>query len=61
MPDLSLSRDEVRGAGVLSEAFVADDGTPIGYLNWTPRQPGRSCCCFHCCRWWRSGCSARAG
>ncbi|MEQ1489259.1 MAG: EAL domain-containing protein [Terricaulis sp.] len=46
IPDLSLSTDAVRGSGILSEAFVADDGTPMGFLNWTPRQPGRSLLLF---------------
>ncbi|MBK8543719.1 MAG: EAL domain-containing protein [Caulobacteraceae bacterium] len=46
IPDLSLSHDAVRGSGILSEAFAADDGTPMGYLNWTPRQPGRSLLLF---------------
>jgi len=45
-PDLTLARESVRGGGVLSEPFVADDGTPMGYLSWTPRQPGRSLLLF---------------
>ncbi len=46
IPDLSLSPEAVTGAGILSEAFVADDGTQMGYLAWTPRQPGRSLLLF---------------
>jgi diguanylate cyclase (GGDEF)-like protein len=40
MPDLTLSSGPLGLDGVVSEPFLADDGTPIGYLNWTPRQPG---------------------
>ncbi|MEZ5970213.1 MAG: EAL domain-containing protein [Hyphomonadaceae bacterium] len=46
IPDLGLYTTAVRGSGVLSEAFVADDGTDMGFLNWTPRQPGRSLLLF---------------
>lgn len=46
IPDLNLSRTEMRASGVLSEAFSADDGTPVGYLRWTPRQPGRTLLLF---------------
>ena len=27
--------------GVVSEAFVGDDGTPVGFLSWTTRRPGQ--------------------
>jgi diguanylate cyclase (GGDEF)-like protein len=46
IPDLALSPGPARGGGVLSEAFAADDGAPMGFLNWTPRQPGRSLLLF---------------
>lgn len=46
IPDLALSNTASRGSGVLLEAFVADDGEPMGYLSWTPRQPGRSLLLF---------------
>ena len=41
MPDLTLSSGPTNVDGMISEPFVADDGTPIGYLNWTPKQPGQ--------------------
>ncbi|MGQ0532360.1 MAG: putative bifunctional diguanylate cyclase/phosphodiesterase [Caulobacteraceae bacterium] len=46
IPDLALSQEPARSGGTLSEAFSADDGEPVGYLNWTPRRPGRSLLLF---------------
>lgn len=46
MPDLTLSSAPSAGAGLVSKAFLADDGSPIGYLNWTPRRPGQSLLLF---------------
>lgn len=46
MPDLTLTRQPSTSNGVVSEPFLADDGTPIGYLNWTPRRPGQSLLVF---------------
>jgi diguanylate cyclase (GGDEF)-like protein len=40
MPDLRLSNQPLRERGLVSQPFTADDGAPIGYLNWTPRRPG---------------------
>lgn len=40
MPDLRLSPAPLRERGVVSQAFSADDGAPVGYLAWTPRRPG---------------------
>ncbi len=42
MPDLSVSNLPSSAEGVTSAAFLADDGEPIGHLNWTPRRPGQS-------------------
>jgi diguanylate cyclase (GGDEF)-like protein len=42
MPDLSFSTAPSTAEGVVSKSFGADDGTPLGYLNWTPRRPGQS-------------------
>jgi len=46
MPDLSISAAPANAGGVLSDAFMADDGSPVGYLSWTPRRPGRSLLLF---------------
>jgi len=46
MPDLTNARVESRRSGVMSEPFMADDGTPVGYLTWSPRQPGQSLLLF---------------
>jgi diguanylate cyclase (GGDEF)-like protein len=46
MTDLSLSGAPASAEGVVSEPFLADDGAPIGYLNWTPRRPGRTLLVF---------------
>ena len=40
LPDLALTPQEARGDGVISEAFVGDDGIPAGFLSWTTRRPG---------------------
>lgn len=41
LPDLSLTSEHAQGAGVVSEAFINDDGALAGYLSWTTRHPGR--------------------
>ncbi len=46
MPDLTISTGPRRQSGVMSEAFAADDGAPVGYLSWTPRRPGQSLLLF---------------
>jgi diguanylate cyclase (GGDEF)-like protein len=38
--DLAVSAHPSQANGVNSEPFHADDGTVLGYLTWTPRQPG---------------------
>ena len=44
--DLSISAEPNPSRQALSEAFVADDGAPVGYLTWTPRQPGQALLMF---------------
>ena len=44
--DLSLSAAPPASGSVLSEEFVADDGAPVGYLTWTPKQPGQTLLMF---------------
>jgi diguanylate cyclase (GGDEF)-like protein len=46
MPDLALSTEPSTARGVISERFEADDGTPIGYLTWTPKRPGQALLMF---------------
>jgi diguanylate cyclase (GGDEF)-like protein len=46
MPDLALSAQPSTAPGVVSERFEADDGTPIGYLSWTPKRPGQALLMF---------------
>ncbi len=38
--DLSVSSHPSSANGAISEPFLADDGAPLGYLTWTPKQPG---------------------
>jgi diguanylate cyclase (GGDEF)-like protein len=44
--DLAVSAQPSTAEGVISEPFRADDGAPIGYLSWTPRQPGQTLLVF---------------
>ena len=46
MPDLTNARAPSNRSGVMSEPFTADDGTPVGYLTWSPRQPGQTLLLF---------------
>ncbi|MGE3143793.1 MAG: putative bifunctional diguanylate cyclase/phosphodiesterase, partial [Hyphomonadaceae bacterium] len=41
LPDLTLSAHPGRGGALASEDFVADDGSPLGYMTWTTRRPGQ--------------------
>ncbi|MGE3228351.1 MAG: putative bifunctional diguanylate cyclase/phosphodiesterase, partial [Hyphomicrobium sp.] len=41
LTDLKLTPVPQRTSGVLSEAFVGDDGSKAGYLSWTARRPGQ--------------------
>src|SRR5690349_222883 len=41
LPDLALMPQPSHADGVVSEAFVGDDGIPAGYLSWTTRRPGQ--------------------
>ena len=41
LPDMALRSDPSNADGVVSEAFVGDDGIPAGFLTWTTRRPGR--------------------
>ncbi|MGZ5917793.1 MAG: putative bifunctional diguanylate cyclase/phosphodiesterase, partial [Methyloceanibacter sp.] len=40
LPDLRLTPEVAKGDGIVSEAFVGDDGIPAGFLTWTTRRPG---------------------
>lgn len=44
--DLALSPSASASGAMLSEPFVADDGEPMGYLQWTPRRPGQTLLLF---------------
>ncbi len=44
--DLSLAQEANPSGRVLSEAFVADDGAPVGFLTWTPKKPGQTLLMF---------------
>ena len=39
--DLALLSSPARRDGVVSEAFVVDDGASAGFLSWTTRRPGQ--------------------
>ena len=41
LPDLALTPQSSQADGVVSEAFVGDDGIPAGFLTWTTRRPGQ--------------------
>ncbi len=46
MPDLTVAPGPSRIGHVQSQAFVADDGASVGYLTWTPKQPGQALLIF---------------
>ncbi len=39
--DLKLTPEPASADGLVSQAFVGDDGLLLGYLNWTSKRPGR--------------------
>ena len=41
LSDLTLAPQASRTDGVVSQAFVGDDGIPVGFLNWTTKRPGQ--------------------
>ena len=41
LPNLALTSQASQADGVVSEAFVGDDGIPAGFLTWTTRRPGQ--------------------
>ena len=41
LPDLTLTSQPSHADGVVSQAFVGDEGIPAGYLTWTTRRPGQ--------------------
>ncbi len=41
IPDLAVSASAAPDSGRVVEAFVADDGAPLGQISWTPRKPGQ--------------------
>ena len=41
LSDFSLTPKPAQNGAIVSQPFVGDDGVPIGYLNWTTRQPGQ--------------------
>ena len=41
LSDLALLASPARREGVVSEAFVVDDGVSAGFLSWTTRRPGQ--------------------
>ena len=41
LSDLALLSSPAQRYGVVSEPFVVDDGTTVGYLSWTTRRPGQ--------------------
>jgi len=40
-PNLQLSPQAPKIDGIVSQAFVGDDGIPAGFLSWTSRRPGQ--------------------
>jgi diguanylate cyclase (GGDEF)-like protein len=46
MPDLRFSTAPPVDGDLAAAPFVADDGTPLGYLSWTPKRPGHSLLVF---------------
>jgi sensor domain CHASE-containing protein len=41
LSDLTLAPKPAQLDGVVSQAFVGDDGIPVGFLNWTTKRPGQ--------------------
>jgi diguanylate cyclase (GGDEF)-like protein len=46
MPDLTLLASPSPVQGTVSKPLLADDGSAMGYLSWTPRRPGQSLLLF---------------
>ncbi|MGH6735913.1 MAG: putative bifunctional diguanylate cyclase/phosphodiesterase [Methyloceanibacter sp.] len=41
LPDLALGQEPAKGAAVVSQPFITDDGVEAGFLSWTTRRPGQ--------------------
>jgi diguanylate cyclase (GGDEF)-like protein len=41
LSDLALTNNPTAAPAMVREAFFADDQSPLGYLTWTTKQPGR--------------------
>jgi diguanylate cyclase (GGDEF)-like protein len=41
LSDFSLTPKPAQNGAIVSQPFVGDDDTPIGYLNWKTRRPGQ--------------------
>lgn len=41
LADLTLAPQALKTDGIVSQAFVGDDGIPVGFLNWTTKRPGQ--------------------
>ena len=41
LSDFALIAKPIQRNATVAEPFVGDEGTPIGYLSWTTRQPGQ--------------------
>ncbi len=46
MPDLRFSSSPPTDSNLAATPFVADDGTMLGYLSWTPKRPGHALLAF---------------
>ena len=41
LADLTLAPQASKTDGIVSQAFVGDDGIPVGFLSWTTKRPGQ--------------------
>ncbi len=46
IPDLTVAANASENERMTAGAFEADDGAPLGFINWTPRQPGQALLLF---------------
>ena len=41
LADLTLAPQASKTDGIVTQAFVGDDGIPVGFLSWTTKRPGQ--------------------
>ena len=57
LSDLTLAPQAAKVDGIVSEAFVGDDGIPVGLSELDDQAAGPGAVDHQSCRWWHSACS----